>query len=312
MRRRRAAASPSPGPSAAEQPPQEREPELSEWRRRLERWDEGWCCAPRFGLAWVVFWAGQFVTYLAARSAFSGEANQRGALQDRMHDLLGYCDQAGRSTELGACPPFWQPIADMLPDKLALITMGATLALYVASAWRQRGARERCCAFIKLVAESACIFSLLMVLRAATVASTVMPAPSPLCRNATSWAHGEGGLPTSGWLMSPIACNDAMFSGHTITYSVALVFWLYSHAPSWAKLAWSGYFAFCCVASFATRDHYTADVLVAVYVSVPICMHREATIRRLFADPDIHGHAPGELAASGGGKAGAGGGRLSR
>ena len=101
MRRRRAAASPSPGPSA--QPPQEREPEPSEWRRRLERWDEGWCCAPRFGLAFLVFWAGQFVTYLAARSAFSGEANQRGALQDRMHDLLGYCDQAGRSTELGAC-----------------------------------------------------------------------------------------------------------------------------------------------------------------------------------------------------------------
>ena len=76
---------------------------MARWRARAlggareRRWAERWCCAPRFGLAWVVFWAGQFVTYLAARSAFSGEANQRGALQDRMHDMLGYCDTGARA-----------------------------------------------------------------------------------------------------------------------------------------------------------------------------------------------------------------------
>ena len=60
------------------------------------------------------------------------------------------------------------------------------------------------------------------------------------------------------------------------------VFWTQSFLPRWAKAVGTAYLLLCCVASFATRDHYTSDVLVALYVSVPICLHRAAAIRAHF------------------------------
>ena len=81
--------------------------------------------------------------------------------------------------------------------------------------------------------------------------------------------------------MGSVDCNDAMFSGHTCLYSLVCVMWMQSYMPLKAKAAWVFFFLLCCVASVATRDHYTSDVLVAVYVSVPICMHRATAIRAL-------------------------------
>ena len=183
-------------------------------RPRLRRLDEESYCALRLGVGILMLICGNAVTGLATRSAFSGAANKRGALQDRMHEWIGYCDQAGQSTLLGRCPAFWQPITDMLPDKLVLGAMIMTMCLYVAGAWRQRSLRV----LTRLLAETCGLWSLLLCLRAAVVAATIMPAPSPLCRNATQWAQGPGGRPTKGWFLTPIDCNDAMFSGHTCTY----------------------------------------------------------------------------------------------
>ena len=65
-------------------------------------------------------------------------------------------------------------------------------------------------------------------------------------------------------------------------YGVMLVVWSQSFVPWWTKGLWTVYMLLCCVASFATRDHYTSDVLVALYVSVHICMHRAEAIRGHF------------------------------
>ena len=85
-------------------------------RLRLRKIDEESYCALRLGAGALMLICGNAITGLATRSAFSGAANERGALQDRMHEWIGYCDQAGQSTTLGRCPAFWQPITDMLPD----------------------------------------------------------------------------------------------------------------------------------------------------------------------------------------------------
>lgn len=184
-------------------------------RQMLRRMDEEWYCGLRLGAGALMLISASAITEMATRSAFSGAANERGALQDRMHEWIGYCDQAGQSTPLGRCPPFWQPVTDMLPDKLVLGAMIMTVCLYVVGAWRQRNLRV----LTRLLAETCGLWSLLLCLRAAVVAATIMPAPSPLCRNATQWEQGvPGGRPTEGWFLASIDCNDAMFSGHTCTY----------------------------------------------------------------------------------------------
>ena len=131
-----------------------------------------------------------------------------------MHELLGYCDQAGQGTPLGECPAFWQPITDALPDKLALAAMLVTVEMLVLAARRRRSVHV----FVKLLTEMLGLWSVLVILRASVVGATIMPAPSPLCRNTSTWEHGPGGRPTKGWFLTPIDCNDAMFSGHTSTY----------------------------------------------------------------------------------------------
>eukprot|EP01043_Picozoa_sp_COSAG02_P052107 COSAG02_NODE_5569_length_4224_cov_1.810424_4_plen_215_part_00 len=187
------------------------------------------------------------------------------------------------------CPEFWHPITDALPDKLALATILSCLALYVGAAWRQQRELR---VFCKLLTEHFLLWALLLTLRAVVVASTIVPAPSPLCRNATHWEQGPGGRPTKGWFLGSVDCNDAMFSGHTCLYSLVCVMRTQSYMPPRAKVAWVAFFMLCCVASVATRDHYTTDVVVAVYVSVPICMHRAAAIRALMlGEDDVGGPA---------------------
>ena len=252
-RRRRVHRSPSSRPGDAAQQQQQ-----SPSAATLELLDERFFATPRLAAAVLAVGAATGVTSAASRSAFSGSANQRGALQDRMHEWVGYCDQAGQSTALGSCPPHLAAVVDMLPDKLALVALTLTLALFVGGAWRHRNIRV----FFKLLSESLALWALLLVLRATTVSATIMPAPSPLCRDASSWEIGPGGRPTKGWFITPIDCNDAMFSGHTSTYSVLLVFWSQSYLPRWTKFLWFCFFMLCCFVSFATRDHYTSDVLV--------------------------------------------------
>jgi hypothetical protein len=170
---------------------------------RMVELDRRWHCLPRLGLGALALIAANAITGIATRSAFSGAANERGALQDRMHDWIGFCDQAGQSTTLGSCPAFWQPITNMLPDKLVLIAMLLTVAMYMWGARRQRDVRV----CTRLLAETCFLWATLLVLRAAVVAVTIMPAPSPLCRNATEWAQGPGGRPTTGWFLTPIGIH---------------------------------------------------------------------------------------------------------
>ena len=164
---------------------------------------------PRMVFSVLLFERAGWLTGIATRSAFSGTANTRGALEDRIHNWIGYCDQAGESATADmVCPTFWQPITDALPDKLALFNILSGLTLYSLAAFNQREPRVFC----KLITEHFVLYSTLLTLRAAVVASTIVPAPSPLCRNATHWPLGPGGRPTRGWFLSTVDYNDAVRS----------------------------------------------------------------------------------------------------
>lgn len=251
-------------------------PRIAQLLGQLASIDERAYAVPRMVCSMLLFERAGWLTGNATRSAFSGAANTRGALEDRIHNWIGYCDQAGESaTATMACPAFWQPITDALPDKLALFTILSGLALYTLAAFRQREPRVFC----KLITEHFVLNSTLLTLRAAVVASTIMPAPSPLCRNSTHWELGPGGRPTRGWFLGTVDCNDAvrmcsfffallgvvlnrsrlaqMFSGHTCLYSLVCVMWVQSFMPRPAKAAWVCFFVLCCIASVATRDHYS-------------------------------------------------------
>lgn len=94
-------------------------------------------------------------------------------------------------------------------------------------------------------------------------------------------------------------CNDAMFSGHTCLYSLVRNVNAELHATLGQGCVGRKISlcccTLCCVVSVATRGHYTTDVLVVVYVSDPICMHRAAAIRALMlGEDDVGGIITGE------------------
>ena len=206
--------------------------------------------------------------YVVGDYVFSVEANRLPALRDKLHDSRwGVCDQAGGGAR---CPDWLRPWADAFPDKACLVTLGATIFLVVGAGVR-RGRDSR--VVLGLLTEFMLLHAACLILRATTVATTTLPAPSPLCRGATK-------PPDVGWFLFPVGCNDAMFSGHTCLYSICLVMWVCSYVPIWAKAAWGLWFAVCVFASAALRDHYTIDVLVAMYIALPIAWHRAGAIRR--------------------------------
>ena len=81
-------------------------------------------------------------------------------------------------------------------------------------------------------------------------------------------------LPTTGYWLIPKLCNDLMFSGHVSAQSIVLCFMLLSWLPRWFKGLWTLYYLFASFLSTATLDHYTSDVLIAMYITIPLVMHR--------------------------------------
>jgi len=133
-----------------------------------------------------------------------------------------------------------------LPDILLLCLIVAfSVALYFSESNNTR--KEIICLFLRAHA-------LLVLLRATTTVSTVS-LPSPRCTQ-----HLSGGLLNAG-------CYDMMFSGHT---SFALLVALCSQAAFSHRLilAFKGILTALSILSILlVRDHYTADVLVAIYLT---------------------------------------------
>jgi len=51
-----------------------------------------------------------------------------------------------------------------------------------------------------------------------------------------------------------------------------MVLFICSYLPNILKAAWFFFYLFCCFISCVTADHYTVDVVVAMYLSFPVCL----------------------------------------
>ena len=68
-------------------------------------------------------------------------------------------------------------------------------------------------------------------------------------------------------MLIEIYCNDLMFSGHTAVNVVSAMLWSFSRVGvAWKVTWWALVLAACGIS--VTRDHYSADVLVALIITV--------------------------------------------
>lgn len=120
----------------------------------------------------------------------------------------------------------------------------------------------------------------LLLMRVSLIVATVLPSPVPECRDpvqyeaCTACQDIHDMYPSySTWY-----CNDLMFSGHTMTNLICWCFWIASPARKWMKICAS----VCCftgvVALVIGRQHYTADIIVAIYITILFIYSRRETL----------------------------------
>eukprot|EP01126_Amoeba_proteus_P020507 TRINITY_DN2085_c0_g1_i11.p1 TRINITY_DN2085_c0_g1~~TRINITY_DN2085_c0_g1_i11.p1 ORF type:complete len:126 (-),score=15.26 TRINITY_DN2085_c0_g1_i11:69-446(-) len=115
----------------------------------------------------------------------------------------------------------------------------------------------------------------LLLMRATTTLVTAVPSPVVPCRNAAQ-------PPTLPGFLVPVYCNDLMFSGHTSTNVLLGMFWTFSDSHVVLKfLVWC-MIAFSAFISTLSRDHYTSDVLVAIYLAVLMGLCKSHRLKELF------------------------------
>ena len=215
----------------------------------------------------------------AAKIAFSGVANSEAPpLRDAVHTLFSFfCDQAGQGCPPGS-PRLLSYLADGGPDKALLVTL--SLFLLSLRTLKIRSALRLCV----LLNNS---YFHLMLVRALLVTLTTLPSPSPLCRGVTLLSD----LPSAGWFLAPIYCNDLLFSGHATLTTLATLFVHASLSSGTASdpsrrlrrlqsLPGAGavagaakracLFVWCAAAllwSIVLRDHYSCDVAVGALLA---------------------------------------------
>jgi hypothetical protein len=225
-----------------------------------------------FALCLGIEGLGALATDIGAKAAFSEAMNALPSLPDKLH-AIGKCDQAGNDLHdenSGECTALLGAFFNTLPDRIAVLQMFALAALILYAGYRTRSWRRT----VNLGGNYLFLHACCLFMRVLTINSTTLPAPSPLCRNSTA-----NTLPTSGWFLTPIVCNDSLFSGHTSVYSLIFVFVMCSYVHPLFKAFWCVFFMASAFCSAVTADHYTIDIIVAIYVAVPLGLSRRNYIR---------------------------------
>merc|ERR1711865_525111 len=113
---------------------------------------------------------------------------------------------------------------------------------------------------------------LLLAMKGILMVVTTVPTPLASCRAA-------GKVLTSGQLSH--YCNDLMFSGHSVLM-VMLPFFAQQcpFAPMWARAAWWAMGFGGLVIILGTHQHYTSDVLVAVFMTTALVLPRRDQIKQ--------------------------------
>jgi len=205
-------------------------------------------------LLWLI--AGLCTCYAGSARSFDAQTNAEHApLKDVSHALL---DQWGfGDTELH--DPWYH---DAYCHGLLVVSLlvGLTLS-YQHPSIDGKG----------LLCEWCKIHGLLLCMKGSLMVVTTVPTPLFSCRN-------SGEVISSGQLEH--FCNDLMFSGHSVLM-VMLPFFLQqcSFLPVWVRMLWwlGGFGGLLII--LATHQHYSSDVLVAVYLSTAMLLSRIGQIR---------------------------------
>ncbi len=173
------------------------------------------------------------------------------ALPDLIHDSLpeGFCDQAGQgSLCVGRLMKFW---ATSGPDKCVVVSLVVfACVLFSGNASHTKHV-------IRLFMRQ---YSSLVMVRSLSIVVTTYPSPSPLCKGVSRLDQ----LPKEGWFLTPIYCSDLMPSGHSLLQTLMLFHVLSAPVPRALKCAFGAWYVFSLLTSVLLRDHYTADVVMAV------------------------------------------------
>lgn len=202
--------------------------------------------------------AGFAFSAASSRAAFDAESNtlDRPPLRDMIHDRYKL-DHTNPSS-----------IFFCMPDRIAIVVLVGSAAMLLSHGIDKTPA---------LVREACVLMGILQFLRGLVVCATTYPATTTSCR-------GRSDLST---VHQPcfieIYCNDLMFSGHTCVNVASAMLWSYSKINIIYVVLWWAFVLFGCIVSVATRDHYSADVLVAFIISVLVGMVRRQSIRAAFS-----------------------------
>lgn len=201
-----------------------------------------------------------YCSSVASRRTFSADANDAPALRDVLHDRFaaGYTDHTNPES------PFF-----CLPDRIALAVLASTLGLIFAA--HERITWPAC------VREACLLLAATQFLRACVVGVTTFPSPVVMCRGAPELRS----VPQPCWI--EIYCNDLMFSGHTSVNVASAMLWTFSRVHPALKILWWTFIVGGCFISVITRDHYSADVVIALVITVLVGMLRRERIAAAFA-----------------------------
>ena len=231
-------------------------------------------------LQWTIVW-NSYMSHASFDGNLTRATRDGGGLPDIIHDSwLGVCSDSGRGTQGRVCPPEVARLLPLfMPDTLLTTMYTLAILLCVGVSWRSR----RIISGFLAYAEIWLLTGLLMMMRGPTIFSTHLPAPDPVCYNATDWdSLPPQGIKTGGWWLIKKGCNNLMFSGHVDCHTITFMMFCLSYLPIWAKVLYGVFWLFASFMSTILSDHYTMDVIVAMYITIPICLLRREHIWRVF------------------------------
>lgn len=129
------------------------------------------------------------------------------------------------------------------------------------------------------------LLSITLLLRLTTILATLMPTSVKPCLGPELPRVESLNHITSIWLPQGLMfCNDQMFSGHTTINTLCVGFFLCFIKVPLVRVLCVIYLTCALVITILTHDHYTADVLVALYISILMLISSKERLSTLFRE----------------------------
>lgn len=170
--------------------------------------------------------------------------------------------------------------------------------LYLLVAVRPSAGRHKRVFGVNMIRRWTCVFVACHTLRAATFLGTTLPGAAEHCLPDYDWRANQPETPyritpNPGWPTKN--CGDLLFSGHMLETTLNVLV-LSKYTEPTTNCSRATYRRLMCIAALvliiqavltiASRNHYTADVVIAVYL-VPLVWHAHETLRPEDMQPDV-------------------------